>query len=557
LHPDDVKWSDEEVQMALKGEKDFDIVFRVIWPDGTVRHIEAHGDVYRGTNGEPVRMIGVNFDITEHIKNQEEIEKSKNLLSTVQQIGVIGSWEYDIINNTPYWSDEIYRIFGLKPQEIEPTYEGYIGYMHPEDREMALKTYNESLMNKNPSEIDHRLKLKDGSIKYVHQRWENYYDSDGKPIRSIGMIQDITNRKKTEGKLRERVKELDCFYAISSLVETNDLLEDIYSGTVNILANAYQYPEYTRARIIIEDSTYTSDGFIDSHYKQSSDIVVFGERKGVIEVFYIEEKADSDEGPFLIEERRLINAVAERLGRITERKKTAEELKKLKQDFASMIAHDLRSPITSIKGFTDMMASGMLGSISDKQGEALSIIKDAIGRQLSLVNDYLDLSKMESGNINIDTQKIDISQTIDSSISLIKIQAESKNINLSSIIDDHLPSVLGDTAKLEQVLINLLTNAVKFTPNDGSIVVAAAKAQDDDYIQISVSDTGEGISEDELAIVFDKYKQTKTGKKSERKSTGLGLAISKLIIEAHGGNIWVESMVGKGSTFYFTVPIAQ
>jgi signal transduction histidine kinase len=107
------------------------------------------------------------------------------------------------------------------------------------------------------------------------------------------------------------------------------------------------------------------------------------------------------------------------------------------------------------------------------------------------------------------------------------------------------------------VLINLLTNAVKFTPKDGSIVLSAAKAQDGDYAQISVSDTGEGISEDELAIVFDKYKQTKTGKKSERKSTGLGLAISKLIIEAHGGNIWVESMIGKGSTFYFTVPIAQ
>lgn len=238
---------------------------------------------------------------------------------------------------------------------------------------------------------------------------------------------------------------------------------------------------------------------------------------------------------------------------ITQQKRAEQDLEKLKRDFASMIVHDLRSPMTSIKGFTDLMVAGRLGSISEKQVKALKIMQEAVNKQLALINDYMDLSKMESGQIDIDFQRLDVSQPISTAMRLVEVQAGLKNIGLSFEIEPDLPLALGSQAKLEQVLVNLLTNAVKFTNEEGSISVSAVK--DDDMIRVSVTDTGIGIAADQMPLLFEKYRQVITGKADEHKGTGLGLVISKLIVEAHGGVIWAESVEGEGSTFSFTLPI--
>ncbi|MBT3362174.1 MAG: HAMP domain-containing histidine kinase [Chloroflexi bacterium] len=236
-------------------------------------------------------------------------------------------------------------------------------------------------------------------------------------------------------------------------------------------------------------------------------------------------------------------------------KKSEDEIQKLKHDFASMIVHDLRGPMTAIKGFTELMATRHLGQITDKQTLALATMQKSVDMQLSLINDYLDLSKLESGRIDIYLKPLDLNQVITSAVRLVEVLAELENIKLTVEMDLTLPFVLGDEAKLEQVLVNLLTNAIKFTDEDGSITVSAAT--EGDMMQVSISDTGIGISDDDMPLLFDKYRQVKTGKTSEKKGTGLGLVIAKLIVEAHGGKIWVNSEVGKGSTFNITVPMAE
>jgi len=236
-------------------------------------------------------------------------------------------------------------------------------------------------------------------------------------------------------------------------------------------------------------------------------------------------------------------------------KKSEEEIQKLKQDFASMIVHDLRGPMTAIKGFTDLMATRHLGQITDKQTLALATMQKSVDMQLSLINDYLDLSKLESGRIDIYLKPLDLNQVITSAVRLVEVLAELENIKLTVEMDPTLPFVLGDEAKLEQVLVNLLTNAIKFTDEGGSVTISATA--EGNMIQVSISDTGIGISDDDMPLLFDKYRQVKTGKKSEQKGTGLGLVIAKLIVEAHGGKIWANSELGKGSTFNFTVPIAE
>jgi signal transduction histidine kinase len=236
-------------------------------------------------------------------------------------------------------------------------------------------------------------------------------------------------------------------------------------------------------------------------------------------------------------------------------KKSEEEIQKLKQDFASMIVHDLRSPMTVIKGFTDLMATRHLGQITDKQALALTTMQKSVDMQLSLINDYLDLSRLEAGRMDINLKPLDLNQVITSAVRLVDVLAELENLKLTVEMDPALPFVLGDEAKFEQVLVNLLTNAIKFTDEGGSITISAAA--EGDMMQVSISDTGIGISNDDMPLLFDKYRQIKTGKTSEQKGTGLGLVIAKLIVEAHGGKIWANSEVGKGSTFNFTVPMAE
>ncbi len=241
---------------------------------------------------------------------------------------------------------------------------------------------------------------------------------------------------------------------------------------------------------------------------------------------------------------------------VTQQKAAEDELEKARRDFASMIVHDLRSPLTSIKGFTDLMAAERLGSISEGQVKALKIVKEAVDKQLSLINDYLDVSKLESGQMEVDLQAVDIRQPINKAMRLVEVQAGLKSINLTSEVEPGLPQVLGAEEKLEQVLLNLLANAVKFTGEGGSIVVSASNAKDGGTVHVSVSDTGTGIPANEMSHLFQKYRQIATGKSSGEKGTGLGLVIARLIVEAHGGRIWAESEVNKGSTFHFTVPAA-
>jgi len=234
----------------------------------------------------------------------------------------------------------------------------------------------------------------------------------------------------------------------------------------------------------------------------------------------------------------------------------AEDLEHLKRDFDSMIVHDLRSPAASAQLFADLLADGAVGPVTDDQKRVLTRISDATGRLLALIRDYLELATVEARQLRLAIQEFDAREPVAAALRLMEVQAEAKDIELSSTFQDGLPLVAGDPDKLEQVVSNILSNAVKFTPEGGSVVVTTRTAAEGGSIQVDVADTGPGIPEEELPFIFDKYRQARTGRTSGQKGTGLGLAISKIIVEAHGGEIWVTSRPGEGATFSFTVPAA-
>ncbi len=238
------------------------------------------------------------------------------------------------------------------------------------------------------------------------------------------------------------------------------------------------------------------------------------------------------------------------------------ELERVKSDFTSMVVHDLRNPLSAIKGSVEFLLEEKLGQLNEDQKEVLNISLHASTQMLNLTNDILDLSKFESGKVQLTKKSVAISNVIQDVMNRMRWLTEEKHISTTFTVEKTLPAISIDINKIDQTLSNLLSNAIKFTPEYGAITFRAKQTDILDqivggtrtYIEISISDTGAGIDPDELPLLFDKYKQTKTGKLAKEKGTGLGLAICKGIVEAHGGKIWVDSKVGKGSTFYFTLP---
>ena len=233
-----------------------------------------------------------------------------------------------------------------------------------------------------------------------------------------------------------------------------------------------------------------------------------------------------------------------------------EKLEELGRHFDSMIVHDLRSPITSMKLYAGLMAAGDLGPLTDHQSNALSRMAGAADRLLGLIEDYLDLARFEAGQLRLDARALKAQDPVIAALYLVEVQASAKGVALSTAFQEGLPQVAGDAGKLEQVVVNLLSNAIRFTSEGGSVTISTRPAPDGASVQVDVSDTGRGISEERLPFIFDRYGQVSAEGGARQKGAGLGLSISKLIVDAHGGKIWASSRLGEGSTFSFTVPIA-
>ncbi|MCM8793984.1 MAG: GAF domain-containing sensor histidine kinase, partial [Candidatus Omnitrophica bacterium] len=232
-----------------------------------------------------------------------------------------------------------------------------------------------------------------------------------------------------------------------------------------------------------------------------------------------------------------------------------EELKRLNQiksEFVASVAHELRTPLTSIKGYASILATGKLGEMSTEQRERLERIDRHSSELAKLINDLLDISRIESGKIGMDIKEIPLRELLKNILELINPQAEEKNIEVHWEIRDNLDTIFADYDHLRRVFINLLGNAIKFTPQRGKISISIYK--EDGYIRTDISDTGIGIAPEDLSRIFTEFFRADNPINREKKGTGLGLSLCKKIIEAHKGKIWVNSALGKGSTFSFTIP---
>ncbi len=230
-------------------------------------------------------------------------------------------------------------------------------------------------------------------------------------------------------------------------------------------------------------------------------------------------------------------------------------LDELKSDFMATMSHELRTPLTSIIGYSDMMLAGMTGELNEKQTTFAESILQSGETLLSLINDILDLTKLEAGRLELNHETVDLRAALLAVLPVVKPRAQDKRIRISTFLPTDLPPVWADPGKLNQILLNLLTNGVKYTHENGSVSVEARPLGD--MVEIWVNDTGIGISKEDQERVFQRFTQVDSSATRSQGGTGLGLAITKELVELHGGTIRVQSKLGKGSSFIFTLPISR
>ena len=234
------------------------------------------------------------------------------------------------------------------------------------------------------------------------------------------------------------------------------------------------------------------------------------------------------------------------------RSRESEQANRLKTEFLSNMSHELRSPLHTVLGFAELLAEETHGPLGDKQKRFLTHIQNDSRHLLDIINDLLDLSKIEAGRLELRHEAFDIVPVMEDALSSVRPRATAKSVEIRADISAPV-AVVADRLRFRQILHNLLSNAVKFTPDGGRVRVEAAPR--DRFAEISVSDTGIGILEDEHEAVFDKFYQVRSATKGG--GTGLGLAITKRLVEQHGGRIWLKSEPNKGSCFTFTIPLEQ
>jgi GAF domain-containing protein len=237
---------------------------------------------------------------------------------------------------------------------------------------------------------------------------------------------------------------------------------------------------------------------------------------------------------------------------IEDKSRQIEAANRHKSEFLANMSHELRTPLNAIIGFSEVLGERLFGELNEKQAEYTDDILSSGRHLLSLINEILDLSKVEAGRMELELAKFDLPLAIDNARTFVRERATKHGIGLDVTVDDRLGEFVGDERKIKQILLNLLSNAVKFTPEGGRIGIKARQA--DGSVEISVSDTGIGIASEDQPKIFEEFRQVGSDYAHKVEGTGLGLTLAKKFVELHGGKIWVESEVGKGSTFSFTLP---
>jgi signal transduction histidine kinase len=376
----------------------------------------------------------------------------------------------------------------------------------------------------------------------------------GRVAQNLGMA--LVNQR-VQAALQERIKELTCLYQIARVMERpQNPLDDVFRSVIETLPPAWQYPDIASARIVFDHQGYASPTFQESRFKQSADLIVNGKGRGSIEVVYAREKPEFHEGPFLKEERHLIDTIARQVSLFVEQKETEGEKELLQEQLrhadrlatigklAAGVAHELNEPLGSILGFAQL-AKKNAGMPKQAEQDLDRIVSASLHAREVIRKLMLFARQMPPRRT-----RLNLNQVVKEGLYLFEARCARQGIDLELSLGQDLPEVYADATQLTQVLTNLVVNAIQAMPRGGKLSVATRR--DQEAVTLRIEDTGEGISPEVKKQIFLPFFTTKEADHG----TGLGLAVVHGIVTAHRGTIEVDSRVGRGTRFAIRLPLS-
>jgi signal transduction histidine kinase len=388
---------------------------------------------------------------------------------------------------------------------------------------------------------------------------------------TVRLLKHVSNLAKERfGLYHMQVYLLDDTGALQLVAGAGEVGEQMVASGHRIAATAQRSlaaQAVQRRETVVVNDVYINPSFLPNpmlpfaRAEMAIPMIVGGQVLGVMDVQADRTNAFTDEDVLVQSTLASQVAVAVQNARLYgEQVEVAEQLRevdRLKSEFLASMSHELRTPLNSIIGYAEVLLDGIDGELNDDMEEDVGAIHSSGKHLLSLINDVLDLAKIEAGQMDLLPEPFDMTGVIEDMINTSRVLVRDKPVELRWAAPVEPLMINGDVLRVRQILNNLLTNAIKFT-EEGSITVAAqADSENSDMIRVSVSDTGIGLQDDQVLVIFDRFRQVDQSHTRRAGGTGLGLSITRQLVELHGGRIWVDSAVGAGSTFFFTLPVAR
>jgi len=497
-----------------------------------------------------------------------------NIAELVAMIGLDGRLSYA--------SPSFRRTLGWEPDEVVGMRQAEL--FHPEDIKEAAASLSE-LPDGGHLVREYRLRRKDGSYVWLEAVTQLLRDADGRPNCYLVSARDIDQRRDAERALRETEARFHTLFESGPngiFLTDPETLEIVDCNHQACVMNGYSREELVGTSIIAlhpEEVAKTMEGGVEGRRAFVREL----EERGVLTVESVHRRKDGSLFPLetsmclltvggrvlvmgidrdITERKRaedelrlhrdhLGELVAARTAELEVAKERAEAADRVKSAFLAAMSHELRTPLNSILGFTGILLRGLAGPLNDEQRKQMGMVSNSAGHLLELINDVLDLSKIEAGQLKVEAEEFDLPASITRVAMAVSPLADKKQLKVTRSIGPGVGTITSDRRRVEQVLLNLLSNAVKFTPAGEITVECAVRG---DYVVTSVRDTGIGIKPEDLDRLFRPFQQLDSGLARVYEGTGLGLSICKRIIEVLGGEVSVESEPGRGSTFSFTLP---
>jgi PAS domain S-box-containing protein len=480
-----------------------------------------------------------------------------------------GLWDWDITADRVFLSPRLRGIFDIEETDRLMTGRDWLSVIHPDDRHDYVEALREHLKGRTAFfTCDYRLVRGEGDLRWVRQRGVALRGRDGRAYRMAGSVGDVTERRLNEENLRlaasvfensphgimitdARNEIRDVNPAFTSV--TGFTRGEVIGHTPAVLSSGRHGPEfYQRMWADLKERELWAGEIWNRRksgaiYPEWLEITVLKDAEGTV-THYIGQFNDISRAKE--DEERLAESARQMARQNVELERAlvkAKEANRAKSEFLAAMSHELRTPLNAVIGFSDAMLARIFGAIGDERYEGyLKNIRDSGQHLLDVINDILDVSRVEAGRIDLIEEPVDVAGVIDASLRLVRERADREGVALVQQVDVGLPALKADPRRIKQVLLNLLANAIKFT-NPGGRITLTAWASAEDGIAIRVADTGIGIAKKDLARVLTPFTQVDSELSRKYEGTGLGLPLTKGLVEAHGGRLELHSELGVGT----------